>query len=141
MRGPTSDGRLVNATAVIVGIGGAALPFVVGRLRRNYSLDQKLGDPDASLAAMYYDTIVHDPKVLRFLADTVGAGDAFMSGLLHAIASGPLHSALLDDAPMHEADLETAVQIATASAALTVQRTGANPPSLEELTGLMATHR
>ncbi|MDB5568880.1 MAG: hypothetical protein JWN93_63 [Hyphomicrobiales bacterium] len=58
---------------VIVGIGGAALPFVVGRLRRNYSLDKKLGDPDASLAAMYYDTIVHDPKVLRFLADTVGA--------------------------------------------------------------------
>lgn len=64
---------------VIVGIGGAALPFVVGRLRRNYALDQKLGDPDASLAAMYYDTIVHDPKVLRFLADTVGA-DRIMMG-------------------------------------------------------------
>jgi aminocarboxymuconate-semialdehyde decarboxylase len=64
---------------VIVGIGGAALPFVVGRLRRNFSLDQKLGDPDASLAAMYYDTIVHDPKVLRFLADTVGA-DRIMMG-------------------------------------------------------------
>ncbi len=81
------------------------------------------------------------PSLAVHVADTVGAGDAFMSGLLHAIASGPLHSALLDDAPMHEADLETAVQIATASAALTVQRTGANPPSLEELTGLMATHR
>jgi aminocarboxymuconate-semialdehyde decarboxylase len=64
---------------VIVGIGGAALPFVVGRLRRNFSLDQKLGDPDASLSAMYYDTIVHDPKVLRFLADTVGA-DRIMMG-------------------------------------------------------------
>lgn len=64
---------------VIVGIGGAALPFVVGRLRRNYALDQKLGDPDASLSALYYDTIVHDPKVLRFLADTVGA-DRIMMG-------------------------------------------------------------
>lgn len=57
---------------VVVGIGGAALPFVIGRLRRNYSLDQKLGNPDESLAALYYDTIVHDPKVLRFLADSVG---------------------------------------------------------------------
>jgi aminocarboxymuconate-semialdehyde decarboxylase len=60
---------------VIVGIGGAALPFVIGRLRRNHALDRdKLSDPDASLAALYYDTLVHDPKVLRFLADQVGAG-------------------------------------------------------------------
>ena len=29
-------------------------------------------DPDASLAALYYDTLVHDAKVLRFLADQVG---------------------------------------------------------------------
>jgi aminocarboxymuconate-semialdehyde decarboxylase len=54
-------------------IGGAALPFIVGRLRTNYLLDKKLGDPDAALAAMYYDTIVQDPRVLRFLADMVGA--------------------------------------------------------------------
>ena len=34
---------------VVAGIGGAALPYVIGRLRRNYSLDKdKLGDPDAS---------------------------------------------------------------------------------------------
>jgi aminocarboxymuconate-semialdehyde decarboxylase len=58
---------------VVAGIGGAALPYVVGRLRRNHTLDRdKLGDPDASLAALYYDTLVHDPKVLRFLADQVG---------------------------------------------------------------------
>jgi len=63
---------------VIIGIGGAALPFVVGRLRRNWTLDQKLGNPDESLAALYYDTIVQDPKVLRFLADTVGAGRIMM---------------------------------------------------------------
>ncbi|MET0879779.1 MAG: amidohydrolase family protein, partial [Tardiphaga sp.] len=29
-------------------IGGAALPFIVGRLRTNYLLDKKLGDPDAA---------------------------------------------------------------------------------------------
>ncbi|HEY8338107.1 MAG TPA: amidohydrolase family protein [Tardiphaga sp.] len=54
-------------------IGGAALPFIVGRLRTNYLLDKKLGDPDAALAAMYYDTIVQDPRTLRYLADMVGA--------------------------------------------------------------------
>jgi aminocarboxymuconate-semialdehyde decarboxylase len=64
---------------VVAGIGGAALPYVIGRLRRNYSLDKdKLGDPDAALAAMYYDTIVQDPRTLRYLADMVGAGRIMM---------------------------------------------------------------
>jgi aminocarboxymuconate-semialdehyde decarboxylase len=65
---------------IIAGIGGAALPYVIGRLRRNYSLDKgKLGDPDAALAAMYYDTIVQDTRALRYLADIVGA-DRIMMG-------------------------------------------------------------
>jgi aminocarboxymuconate-semialdehyde decarboxylase len=65
---------------LVAGIGGAALPYVIGRLRRNYSLDkEKLGDPDAALAAMYYDTIVQDPRALRYLADIVGA-DRIMMG-------------------------------------------------------------
>ncbi|MGA7803079.1 amidohydrolase family protein [Bradyrhizobium sp.] len=64
---------------IIAGIGGAALPYVIGRLRRNYALDKdKLGDPDAALAAMYYDTIVQDPRALRYLADVVGAGRIMM---------------------------------------------------------------
>jgi aminocarboxymuconate-semialdehyde decarboxylase len=64
---------------VVAGIGGAALPYVIGRLRRNYSLDKdKLGDPDAALAAMYCDTIVQDPRTLRYLADMVGAGRIMM---------------------------------------------------------------
>jgi aminocarboxymuconate-semialdehyde decarboxylase len=65
---------------IVAGIGGAALPYVLGRLRRNYTLDkEKLGDPDAALAAMYYDTIVQDTRALRFLADVVGA-DRIMLG-------------------------------------------------------------
>src|SRR5215813_2195989 len=64
---------------IVAGIGGAPLPYVIGRLRRNYSLDKdKLGDPDAALAAMYYDTIVQDTRALRYLADIVGAGRVMM---------------------------------------------------------------
>lgn len=70
--------RYANVKLVAV-VGGAALPFIIGRLRRNASLDNKLGNPDAALAAMYYDTIVQDTRVLRFLADSVGA-DRIMMG-------------------------------------------------------------
>jgi aminocarboxymuconate-semialdehyde decarboxylase len=70
--------RYSNAR-IIAGIGGAALPYVIGRLRKNYLLHRdKLADPDAALAAMYYDTIVQDTRALRYLADIVGAGRIMM---------------------------------------------------------------
>lgn len=69
-----------NGAKIVAGIGGAALPYVVGRLRRNFSLDKdRLGDPDAALATFYYDTIVQDARALRYLADVVGA-DRIMMG-------------------------------------------------------------
>jgi aminocarboxymuconate-semialdehyde decarboxylase len=59
---------------IVAGIGGAGLPYVLGRLRRNYQLDKaKLADPEAALRALYYDTIIQDERALRFLADVVGA--------------------------------------------------------------------
>lgn len=61
-----------NKAKIIAGIGGAALPYIIGRLRRNYSLDKTLGDPDAALATFYYDTILQDTRALRYLADVVG---------------------------------------------------------------------
>ncbi len=70
--------RYTNAK-IIAGTGGAALPYVVGRLRQNQRLDTTLGDPDAALRQLYYDTIVHDPRGLRFMADMVGA-DRIMMG-------------------------------------------------------------
>jgi aminocarboxymuconate-semialdehyde decarboxylase len=64
---------------IVAGIGGAALPYVIGRLRRNYALDKdRLGDPDAALSAMYYDTIVQDKRALRYLADIVGTDRVMM---------------------------------------------------------------
>ncbi len=66
-------------TKIIAGIGGSALPYVIGRLRTNYGLDKSLGDPDAALSALYYDTIVQDTRTLRYLADIVGA-DRLMMG-------------------------------------------------------------
>lgn len=63
----------------VVGIGGAALPYVIGRLRRNYMIDRaRLADPDAALASLYYDTLLHDISALRYLAETVGTQHLMM---------------------------------------------------------------
>jgi aminocarboxymuconate-semialdehyde decarboxylase len=64
----------------IAGIGGAGLPYISGRLRRNYGVEAgKVADPDASLAALWYDALVQDVGVLKFLASKVGT-DRLMMG-------------------------------------------------------------
>lgn len=73
------------------------------------------------------------------VVDTIGAGDAFMSGLVYGIVSAGLLPVLTAEVfrPGDE-DLkafERVIEIALASAAVAVSRTGAAPPRLHELAG------
>jgi aminocarboxymuconate-semialdehyde decarboxylase len=60
-------------------IGAAGLPFVLGRLKRTHAITPGTSDPAEALALMYTDTIVHDPRVLRFVVEMMGA-DRIMLG-------------------------------------------------------------
>lgn len=80
-------------------------------------------------------TTVRQPPRPVTVADTVGAGDAFMSGTLHALAQGALLGA---DARGRLAALDAdalsgVLRQASTAAALTVSRPGANPPDRDEL--------
>jgi len=55
-----------------VPMGAAALPFVLGRLKRNAAITPGIGDPVAALAAIYTDTILHDARVLKFVIEMMG---------------------------------------------------------------------
>lgn len=69
------------------------------------------------------------------VVDTVGAGDAFMSGTLHALAAhgllGPAGRERLRE--LDRATVTDVLRRAAASAAVTVARAGANPPDEAEL--------
>jgi aminocarboxymuconate-semialdehyde decarboxylase len=54
-------------------MGAAALPFVLGRLKRNHALTPGIGDPVAALATIYTDTILHDARVLKFVIEMMGS--------------------------------------------------------------------
>ncbi|MEE1740505.1 carbohydrate kinase [Streptomyces sp. BE147] len=74
------------------------------------------------------------------VVDTVGAGDAFMSGTLHALARRGLLGAD-GRARLYAPDRDTVADVlrhAVAAAAVTVSRAGANPPDLSELTQALA---
>src|SRR5439155_2167687 len=45
---------------ILVPMGAAGLPFVLGRLQRNAKVTSGLGDPGEALALLYTDSIVHD---------------------------------------------------------------------------------
>lgn len=64
---------------IVVPMGSAGLPFLLGRLARNHAITPGLGNPTEALRQLYTDTILHDPRVLRFVVDMVGA-DRIMLG-------------------------------------------------------------
>jgi aminocarboxymuconate-semialdehyde decarboxylase len=60
-------------------MGAAGLPFLLGRLARDHAITPGLGHPAEALRHIYTDTILHDPRVLRFVVDMLGA-DRIMLG-------------------------------------------------------------
>lgn len=60
-------------------MGAAALPFVLGRLMRNFRISPEIGDPAEGLSLIYTDTIVHDARVLKFVVEMIGT-DRLMMG-------------------------------------------------------------
>lgn len=60
--------------------GGGGLPFVIGRLVRNFNANPgKYSDPEEGLRRCYFDSLVFQPEALKFLCDKVGA-DRIMLG-------------------------------------------------------------
>jgi len=59
---------------LVLSHGGAALPLVLGRLARNFTIAQgKYADPRKGFEALYFDSVVFDADALRFLAGKAGA--------------------------------------------------------------------
>ncbi|HXZ47272.1 MAG TPA: amidohydrolase family protein [Pseudolabrys sp.] len=53
-------------------MGAAALPFMLGRLKRNQAITPGVGDPAEALPLIYTDTILHDVRVLKFVIEMIG---------------------------------------------------------------------
>lgn len=59
---------------VIVSTGGGALPFMLGRLKRNAAIHPNTwADPEDSFRRLYFDSILFDPNALQYLINMVGA--------------------------------------------------------------------
>lgn len=64
---------------IVLSHGGGTLPYVLGRLARNFSIDPELGsDPTAGFGRLYFDSVVSDPAALRLLVDKAGPGHVML---------------------------------------------------------------
>lgn len=94
-----------------------------------------LGPHGAALATK--STRVDIPGVAVAVADTIGAGDSFMSALVHSLArllaGGTPRADIKDGSAFTQDRLTTIGDFAVGCAAITVSRAGANPPTLAEV--------
>jgi aminocarboxymuconate-semialdehyde decarboxylase len=59
---------------IVLSHAGGALPYALGRLKRNFALaPDKFADPEDGLRRLYYDTVMFDPDALEFLVKKTGA--------------------------------------------------------------------
>jgi aminocarboxymuconate-semialdehyde decarboxylase len=60
---------------LIISHGGGGLPYLLGRLRRNNAIHPgEYADALDGFRRLYFDTVLFDPRALRFLCDCAGAG-------------------------------------------------------------------
>src|SRR5579884_2492680 len=57
---------------LVLSHGGGALPYALGRLKRNRAIHPDYADPEDGFARLCFDTVLFEPKALRFLCEVAG---------------------------------------------------------------------
>ena len=57
---------------LVLSHGGGALPYALGRLKRNRAIHPEYADPGGGFRRLYFDTVLFEPLALRFLCDVAG---------------------------------------------------------------------
>jgi aminocarboxymuconate-semialdehyde decarboxylase len=84
------SGHLIRYPGVklVLSHGGAALPMLLGRLKRSFATAPADNfDPEPAFRKLYFDSVVYDPVTLRFVAEQAGA-DKIMMGTDHPFSIG-----------------------------------------------------
>jgi aminocarboxymuconate-semialdehyde decarboxylase len=90
--------------SLVLSHAGGALPYALGRLKRNHALHPDYADPAEGFRRLYFDTVMFEPRALRFLCDTVGA-DKIMLGSDYPFGIGdPEPRRIVDETSLTEAE-------------------------------------
>jgi aminocarboxymuconate-semialdehyde decarboxylase len=83
---------------------GGALPYALGRLKRNQAIHPEYADPEQGFRRLFFDTVMFEPRALRFLCDVAGA-DKIMLGSDYPFGIGdPDPAAIVDRTSLTQAE-------------------------------------
>jgi len=99
---------------LVLSHGGAAIPFVMGRLLRSYQSQPTPGNPAEGFQQLYFDSIVFDPRALRFVCEAAGI-EKMMLGSDYPFAVGDLEPLKIIDAAQFKPQEREAVVGGTAA--------------------------
>lgn len=90
---------------LVISHGGAALPYALGRLKRNNTIHPgKYADAEDGFRRLYFDTVLFEPRALRFLCDVAGA-DKVVLGSDHPFPIGDDEpTKVVEEAPLSESE-------------------------------------
>jgi aminocarboxymuconate-semialdehyde decarboxylase len=90
--------------SLVLSHAGGALPYALGRLKRNRVIHPEYADPAEGFRRLFFDTVMFEPLALRFLCDTVGA-DRVMLGSDYPFGIGdPDPVRIVDDTALTQAE-------------------------------------
>lgn len=58
---------------MVLSHGGGGLPYLLARLKRNHEITPGTSDPQVAWDKLYFDSVLFDPRTMRYLADLAGA--------------------------------------------------------------------
>ena len=90
---------------LVVSHGGGAVPYALGRLRRNRIIHAEgCVDPLDGFRRLYFDTVLFEPQALRFLCDVAGADRVVLGSDYPFPIGDPEPARVVDDTPLTEAE-------------------------------------
>jgi aminocarboxymuconate-semialdehyde decarboxylase len=90
---------------LVVSHGGGAVPYALGRLRRNRAIHAEgCADPLDGFRRLYFDTVLFEPQALRFLCDIAGADRVVLGSDYPFPIGDPEPVRVVDDTPLTEAE-------------------------------------
>jgi aminocarboxymuconate-semialdehyde decarboxylase len=90
---------------LVVSHGGGAVPYALGRLRRNRAIHAEgCADPLDGFRRLYFDTVLFEPQALRFLCDVAGADRVVLGSDYPFPIGDPEPARVVDDTPLTEAE-------------------------------------
>ena len=96
-----------DGLTIVASTGGGALPYMLGRLERNFkAFPDLVGDPVQEFHKLYFDSIVFQPDILQFLSKKVGV-EKIMLGSDYPFPIGDQEPrSVIDKAGFSESDQE-----------------------------------